>query len=66
MTENQWPQTPAATDPYGAAQVGTEEGFGTAPAAGSAGTTKSQAAKEEAAHVAGEASSAAQNVAQTA
>ncbi|WP_350004168.1 hypothetical protein [Pseudarthrobacter sp. WHRI 8279] len=67
MTENQWPQTPgtATTDPYGANTAGAET-FGTAPAAGSAGTSKSQAAKEEASNVAGHAASSAQNVAQTA
>ncbi|PNI08622.1 hypothetical protein CXX84_08435 [Arthrobacter sp. AFG7.2] len=68
MTENQWPQTssPATTDAFGATEVGADESFGTAPAAGSAGNTKSQAAKEEASNVAGQAASSAQNVAQTA
>ena len=68
MTENQWPQTPgtATTDPYGANTAGAENTFRTAPAAGSAGTSKSQAAKEEASNVAGHAASSAQNVAQTA
>ena len=68
MTENQWPQTPgtATTDPYGANTAGAENTFGTAPAAGPAGTSKSQAAKEEASNVAGHAASSAQNVAQTA
>jgi hypothetical protein len=68
MTENQWPQTPspATTDPFGATEVGADESFGTSPAAGTAGTSKSQAAKEEASNVAGQAASSAQNVAQTA
>lgn len=68
MTENQWPQTssPATTDPFGTPEAGVDEGFGTSPAAGSAGGSRSQAAKEEASHVAGEAASAAQGVAQTA
>ncbi|MDT0169321.1 hypothetical protein, partial [Pseudarthrobacter sp. BRE9] len=69
MTENQWPQTPRTTadpavvDPYGATEVVP----GQASYAGdSADTSKTQAAKEEASNVAGEAASAAQNVAQTA
>jgi hypothetical protein len=68
MTENQWPQTPgtANTDPYGVNTAGADDTFGTAPAAGSAGASKSQAAKEEASNVAGHAASSAQNVAQTA
>jgi hypothetical protein len=73
MTENQWPQTPntAATDPFGASEVGPDQSFttsaapaGTVPAG--SGTSKTQAAKEEASHVAGQAASAAQGVAQTA
>ena len=68
MTENQWPQTssPATTDTFGAQDTGAEERYGTSPAAGSAGGSKSQAAKEEASQVAGQAASAAQGVAQTA
>ena len=68
MTENQWPQTPgtATTDPYGVNTAGADDTFGTAPAAGPAGASKSQAAKEEASNVAGHAASSAQNVAQTA
>ena len=69
MTENQWPQTPRTTadpvvvDPYGA----TEAAPGQASYTGtSADTSKTQAAKEEASNVAGEAASAAQGVAQTA
>jgi uncharacterized protein YjbJ (UPF0337 family) len=65
MTENQWPQTPntAATDPYAAPVTGVGESY-TAP--DTSGTSKTQAAKEEASNVAGEAKSAAQGVAQTA
>ncbi|CAN7493011.1 hypothetical protein LJR013_003439 [Pseudarthrobacter oxydans] len=68
MTENQWPQTPgtATTDPYGVTAAGAEENYGTTPAGGSAGTSKSQAAKEEASNVAGQAATSAQNVAQSA
>ncbi|TQJ34585.1 hypothetical protein [Arthrobacter sp. SLBN-122] len=69
MTENQWPQTPRTTadpavvDPYGA----TEAAPGQASYTGSStDTSKTQAAKEEASNVAGEAASAAQGVAQTA
>lgn len=69
MTENQWPQTPRTTtdpavaDPYGATEAvpGQTSYTGT-----SADTSKTQAAKEEASNVAGEAASAAQGVAQTA
>src|SRR6476661_481648 len=69
MTENQWPQTPhTANDPAIADHYG-----GTEPAPQHAsypstpdGNSKSQAAKEEASNVAGEAASAAQGVAQTA
>jgi hypothetical protein len=68
MTENQWPQTPntAATDPFGATEVGPEDSFTTSAAPASTGTSKTQAAKEEASNVAGQAASAAQGVAQTA
>jgi len=68
MTENQWPQTPrtetepAIADPYGT----TDSVPQTAYPAGSADTSKSQAAKEEASNVAGHAASAAQGVAETA
>ena len=66
MTENQWPQTPntAAADSYGALPV--EDGFTTSAGADSAGTSKTEAAKQEASNVAGQAASAAQGVAQTA
>jgi hypothetical protein len=68
MTENQWPQTPnpAVSDPYGASEVGTEDTFTTSTTPGTGGTSKKQAAKEEASNVAGQAASAAQGVAQTA
>lgn len=66
MTENQWPQTPnpAVTDPYGAATV--EDDFTTAPTPGPAGGSKTGAAKAEASDVAGQATSAAKDVAHTA
>ncbi len=66
MTENQWPQTPdtAATDPYGAATV--EDGYSTPAGTDTAGGSKTETAKQEASNVAGQAASAAQNVAQTA
>ncbi|MDQ0662218.1 ElaB/YqjD/DUF883 family membrane-anchored ribosome-binding protein [Arthrobacter ulcerisalmonis] len=69
MTENQWPQTPrtaadpAVADPYGATEVDPLQA--TYPA-DSGDASKTQAAKEEASNVAGEAASAAQGVAQTA
>jgi uncharacterized protein YjbJ (UPF0337 family) len=69
MTENQWPQTPRTTadpavvDPYGATEVAPGQASYTGT---SADTSKTQAAKEEASNVAGEAASAAQGVAQTA
>lgn len=66
MTENQWPQTPntAAADPYGALPV--EDGYATSAGADTAGTSKTDAAKREASNVAGQAASAAQDVAHTA
>ncbi|MCY1676574.1 hypothetical protein OVA06_18020 [Pseudarthrobacter sp. SL88] len=66
MTENQWPQTPnpAVTDPYGAATV--EDDFTTASTAGPAGGSKTDTAKAEASDVAGQATSAAKDVAHTA
>ncbi|MFJ5862060.1 hypothetical protein ACIQCM_11605, partial [Pseudarthrobacter sp. NPDC092439] len=81
MTENQWPQTPkpATTDPYAADPYGTETGVapetyaapvagttGTFDSPGTAGGSKKDAAKEEASQVAGQAKSAAQDVASTA
>jgi hypothetical protein len=68
MTENQWPQTPnpAIPDPYGASEVGVEDTYTTSASAGSAGTSKTGAAKEEASNVAGQAATAAQGVAHTA
>ena len=71
MTENQWPQTPnpAISDPYGASEAGVDDTYAT-PAVtgtgGTAGTSKTDAAKEEASNVAGHAASAAQGVAHTA
>ncbi|WP_457947389.1 hypothetical protein ACTAQI_16880 [Pseudarthrobacter sp. alpha12b] len=69
MTENQWPQTPhtstdpAVADPYGATEAAPQQAaYPTTPG----DTSKTQAAKEEASNVAGEAASAAQGVAQTA
>ncbi|SDS56757.1 hypothetical protein SAMN04489743_0350 [Pseudarthrobacter equi] len=66
MTENQWPQTPnpAVTDPYGAATV--EDDFTTPSTSGPAGDSKTDAAKAEASDVAGQATSAAKDVAHTA
>jgi hypothetical protein len=68
MTENQWPQTPnpGTSDPYGASEVGVEDTYTASGTAGTAGTSKKEAAKEEASNVAGHAASAAQGVAQTA
>jgi cell division septum initiation protein DivIVA len=68
MTENQWPQTPnpAISDPYGASEVGAEDTYTTSGTPGTGGTSKKEAAKEEASNVAGQAASAAQGVAQTA
>src|SRR4051794_28417541 len=74
MTENQWPQTPrtaaypAVADPYGADPYGATEVSPQQASypADSADASKTQAAREEASHVAGEAASAAQGVAQTA
>jgi len=69
MTENQWPQTPhtgadpAITDPYGAPEVAPGQA---AYPAESGDTSKTQAAKDEASNVAGQAASAAQGVAETA
>ncbi len=69
MTENQWPQTPhtgadpAITDPYGATEVAPGQA---SYSADSGDTSKTQAAKEEASNVAGQAASAAQGVAETA
>ncbi|MBT2564891.1 hypothetical protein J7I84_00005 [Arthrobacter sp. ISL-85] len=69
MTENQWPQTPhtaadpAIADPCGATEVVPQQA---SYSSDSADTSKSQAAKEEASNVAGQAASAAQGVAQTA
>jgi len=69
MTENQWPQTPrtgtdpAIADPYGATEVAPQQA---SYLSDSTDTSKTQAAKEEASNVAGEAASAAQGVAQTA
>nr|WP_251036681.1 hypothetical protein [Arthrobacter sp. ISL-28] len=59
MTENPWPQTsdPYPADPYGTAGTAT-------PQAGA--STKTDAVKEEAANVAGQAAGAAQGVAETA
>src|SRR5687768_5958849 len=68
MTENQWPQAadPYAADPYGTAgTTGTTGTTGTFAEQGGA-STKKEAAKEEAANVAGQAKGAAQNVAGTA
>src|SRR6478672_6170858 len=69
MTENQWPQTlhtandPAIADPYGGTEPAPQHAsYPSTPD----GNSKSQAAKEEASNVAGEAASAAQGVAQTA
>ncbi len=66
MTENQWPQTPnpAVTDPYGAATV--EDDFTTASTSGPADGSKTDAGKAEASDVAGQATSAAKDVAHTA
>jgi hypothetical protein len=66
MTENQWPQTPnpAISDPY-ASEAGVEATY-TSNAPGTAGTSKTEAAKEEASNVAGQAANAAQGVARTA
>lgn len=66
MTENQWPQTPntAATDPFAAPATGVGDSYTAAP--DTSGTSKTQAAKEEASHVASDAAAAAQGVAQTA
>ncbi|UUL76784.1 hypothetical protein NG819_03240 [Pseudarthrobacter sp. Fe7] len=69
MTENQWPQTPHTTtepaiaDPYGATEAAPRQA--SYPST-SDDTSKTQAAKDEASNVAGEAASAAQGVAQTA
>jgi hypothetical protein len=68
MSENQWPQTadPYPADPYGTAgTTGTTGTTGTFAEQGGA-STKKEAAKEEAANVAGQAKGAAQNVAGTA
>jgi len=68
MSENQWPQAadPYAADPYGTAgATGTTGTTGTFAEQGGA-STKKEAAKEEAANVAGQAKGAAQNVAGTA
>lgn len=68
MTENQWPQTPRTAtepgiaDPYGTTQAVPPASY----PAGSGDTSKTQAAKQEASNVAGQAASAAQDVAQTA
>ena len=69
MTENQWPQTPhtasdpAIADPYGGIEAAPQQAsYPSTPD----GSSKKQAAKEEASNVAGEAASAAQGVAQTA
>ena len=68
MTENQWPQTPnpAISDPYGASEVGVEDTYATTGTPGTGGTSKKEAAKEEASNVAGHAATAAQGVAHTA
>ncbi|WP_142058392.1 hypothetical protein [Pseudarthrobacter sp. B4EP4b] len=68
MTENQWPQTPnpAISDPYGASEVGVEDTYATPGTPGTGGTSKKDAAKEEASNVAGHAATAAQGVAHTA
>jgi uncharacterized phage infection (PIP) family protein YhgE len=67
MTENQWPQTPNTTpaDPYAGLATGVDGSF-TPAAADTSSTSKTQAAKEEASHVASDAATAAQGVAQTA
>ncbi|VXC33567.1 hypothetical protein [Arthrobacter sp. 8AJ] len=69
MTENQWPQTPhtandpVIADPYGATEAAPRQAsYPTTPG----DTSKTQAAREQASNVAGEAASAAQGVAQTA
>ncbi|WP_328699939.1 hypothetical protein [Arthrobacter sp. 9AX] len=66
MTENQWPQTPnpAIPEPY-ASEVGVDETYASA-AAGTTGTSKTEAAKEQASNVAGQAATSAQGVAHTA
>jgi hypothetical protein len=65
MTENQWPQTPATTaDPFAAPATGAGTGYTAAP--DTSGTSRTQAAREEASHVAGDAAAAAQDVARTA
>jgi cell division septum initiation protein DivIVA len=71
MTENQWtqPDPSASVNQYGTAGTAAGSGgAGTAAGSGGAGGTssKSEAAKEEAADVAGQAAGAAQTVAETA
>ncbi|WP_251023845.1 hypothetical protein [Arthrobacter sp. ISL-65] len=61
-SENQWQQT---SDPYPADPYSTAGTSGTAPSQGAA-STKTDAAKEEASNIAGQAAGAAQNVAGTA
>ena len=69
MTENQWPQTPhtandpAIADPYGGIEAAPQ--YASYPSTPDGGS-KTQAARDEASNVAGEAAAAAQGVAQTA
>jgi hypothetical protein len=77
MTENQWPEDPAYTAPPASTGIPDERSAATfpsaatpqyseAPAGDTSGTSRKEAAKEEAADVARTAAGSAQNVAQTA
>jgi len=76
MTENQWPEDPAYTAPPASTGIPGERSatfpsaatppYGDVPAGDTSGTSRKEAAKEEAADVARTAAGSAQNVAQTA
>ena len=76
MTENQWPEDPAYTAPPASTGIPGERStpfpstatppYGEVPAGNTSGTSRKEAAKEEAADVARTAAGSAQNVAQTA
>jgi hypothetical protein len=77
MTENQWPEDPAYTAPPASTGIPGERSattfpsaatpeYGEVPAGDTSGTSRKEAAKEEAADVARTAAGSAQNVAQTA
>ena len=76
MTENQWPEDPAYTAPPASTGIPGERSttfpsaatppYGGVPAGDASGTSRKEAAKEEAADVARTAKGSAQNVAQTA